>query len=196
MCSSRTGRTASAARKGTNDSPRRLARRAWAAIASLALLTECAHSSNDAAIGSSTRPEGATAPVTFKLDSLDERDVSTASVAGKPTVIAFVTTWDLSSQAQMDYLVPMAKRDGAQVNYVMVALQEAQDRELVEVFAHHLGVAFPSALAGPDLIAGGGPFGPLKAVPTTVILDRAARMVWRHVGIARPEEIRSGLSGL
>jgi len=29
-----------------------------------------------------------------------------------------------------------------------------------------------------------------------VILDRAARMVWRHVGIARPEDIRQGLSGL
>ena len=36
----------------------------------------------------------------------------------------------------------------------------------------------------------------LKAVPTMVILDRAARMVWRHVGLARPEEIRKGLSGL
>jgi hypothetical protein len=33
-------------------------------------------------------------------------------------------------------------------------------------------------------------------VPTTIILDRAARMVWRHVGIARPDEIRAGLAGL
>jgi hypothetical protein len=29
-----------------------------------------------------------------------------------------------------------------------------------------------------------------------VILDRSARMVWRHVGLAKPEEIREGLSGL
>ena len=115
---------------------------------------------------------------------------------GKPTVISFVTTWDLSSQAQVDFLVPMSKRDGVQVNYVMVALQERQDRELVEVYVHHLGVSFPAAMADEELLAGGGPFGALKAVPTTVILDRAARMVWRHVGIARPEEIRAGLSGL
>lgn len=111
-------------------------------------------------------------------------------------MIAFVTTWDLSSQAQIDYLVPMAKRDGDRVNYLMVALQERQDRALVEVYAHHLGVTFPAAMADEELIAGGGSFGALKAVPTTVILDRAARMVWRHVGIARPEEIREGLSGL
>ena len=117
-------------------------------------------------------------------------------MSGKPTVIAFVTTWDLSSQAQIDYLVPMAKRDGGQVNYVMVALQERQDRELVEVYAEHLGVTFPAAMADQDLMSGGGSFGELKAVPTTVILDRSARMVWRHVGIARPDEIRRGLAGL
>jgi hypothetical protein len=148
------------------------------------------------AVGKSVRPEGASAPVQFKLDSLDDRPVSTATVAGKPTVIAFVTTWDLSSQAQIDFLVPMAKRDGPQVNYVMVALQERKEHVLVEVFAQHLGVTFPVAMADDELIAGGGSFGSLKAVPTTVILDRAARMVWRHVGIARPEEIREGLSGL
>jgi len=134
--------------------------------------------------------------VQFSLDSLDARPVSTGAVVGKPTVVAFVTTWDLSSQAQIDFLVPMAKKDGAQVNYVMVALQEAKDRELVDVFVHGLGVGFPVALADEDVIQGGGPFGALRAVPTTVILDRAARMVWRHVGLARPEEIREGLGGL
>jgi hypothetical protein len=155
----------------------------------------CAHASDEIVVGRSERPEG-TAPIEFRLDSLDEREVSTGSIAGKPTVIAFITTWDLSSQAQIDYIVPMAKRDGAQVNYVMVALQEAKERELVEVYAHHLGVVFPAAMADPELIVGGGPFGSLRAVPTTLILDRSARMVWRHTGIARPEEIRQGLSGL
>ncbi len=90
----------------------------------------------------------------------------------------------------------MSKKDGDQVNYVMVALQEAKDRELVEVFARGLGVTFPAALGDQEMIEGAGPFGSLRAVPTTVVLDRAARMVWRHVGLARPEEIREGLSGL
>jgi hypothetical protein len=159
-------------------------------------LTGCAHATDDMAVGKSVRPEGATTPIEFKLDSLDDREVSTGTITGRPTVIAFVTTWDLSSQAQIDYLVPMAKRDGSDVNYVMVALQERQDRELVEVFAHGLGVTFLGAMADQELMAGGGSFGALKAVPTTVILDRAARMVWRHVGIARPDEIREGLRGL
>jgi hypothetical protein len=90
----------------------------------------------------------------------------------------------------------MSKKDADRVNYVMVALQEKQDRELVEVYGQHLGVAFPVAMADQELMEGGGSFGALKAVPTTIILDRAVRMVWRHVGIAKPEEIREGLSGL
>jgi thiol-disulfide isomerase/thioredoxin len=147
-------------------------------------------------VGKSERPEAAGPPVQFSLDSLDSRPVSTGAVVGKPTVVAFVTTWDLSSQAQIDFLVPMSKKDGDQVNYVMVALQESQDRELVEVFAHGLGVTFLGALADREMIEGGGAFGSVRAVPTTVVLDRAARMVWRHVGLARPEEIREGLSGL
>ena len=48
-------------------------------------------------------------------------------------MIAFATTWDLMSQAQTDFLVKMAKHDGDAVHYVLVALQESKDRELVEV---------------------------------------------------------------
>jgi hypothetical protein len=160
-------------------------------------LSGCKHEADAGPpLGRSERPEGASAPIQFAFDSLDARDVSTGAVIGKPTVVVFMTTWDLSSQAQIDFLVPMSKKDGGAVNYVMVALQEPKERELVEVYASHLGVTFPVALADKGVMDGGGPFGELKAVPTLVILDRAARMVWRHVGLARPEEIRDGLRGL
>ncbi len=153
-----------------------------------------------APIGSSTRPENVTGPVDFAFDSLDDRPVSSAATRGKPAVVAFVTTWDLSSQAQVDFLVAMAKNDGqgdkTDVQYLLVMLQEKKDRELVEVYRDKLGVTFPVALAGTDVIAGGGPFGDVHAIPTTVILDRQGRMVWRHVGLAKPEEIRAGLRGL
>jgi hypothetical protein len=144
----------------------------------------------------STRPDNATGPVDFAFDSLDARPVTSGSMRGKPAVLAFVTTWDLSSQAQVDYLVPMAKKDGGAVRYALVALQEEKDRELVEVYRAQLKVEFPVALADKDVIAGRGPFGDVHAVPTTVILDRDGRMIWRHIGLAKPEEIRSGLSGL
>jgi hypothetical protein len=49
---------------------------------------------------------------------------------GKPAVIAFVTTGSLPAQAQVDYLVAMARNDGDRVNYAVVALEDRDGREL------------------------------------------------------------------
>lgn len=167
----------------------------------LALLTLAA------ACGGSHAPEGeppaigaSTAPVSpvahFEFDSLDERPVTSAALLGKPAVLAFVTTWDLNSQAQIDFLVPMAKRDEGAVTYVMVALQARSDRELIEVYRTKLGVTFPVALADKVTISGGGPFGDVANVPTVVVLDRQGRLVWKKAGLTKSQEIREGLSGL
>lgn len=52
------------------------------------------------------------AAASFAFDSLDERPVSSEALHGRPTVIAFVTTGDIIGQAQVDFLVAMAKHDG------------------------------------------------------------------------------------
>ncbi len=180
-----------------------------ALVASVAALAGgCASHTREAVgvVGASAKDE--TGAIDFAFDSLDARPVSSAAMRGRPAVLAFVTTWDLSSQAQIDFLVPMSVHDGAastadagdgggeKVRYAMIALQEPQDRELVEAFRATLKVGFPVALADRASIAGGGPFGDVHNVPTVVVLDRAGRVVWRRVGLARSEDIRAGLKGL
>jgi len=140
--------------------------------------------------------EDASGAVEYAFDSLDSRRVNTMSMRGKPTVLVFAATWDLSSQAQIDFLVPMHKHDGDKINYVMIALQEQKDRELVEAFRAGLHVEFPVAMADKDSIAGGGPFGDVHNVPTVVVLDRKGRVAWKHVGLARSDDIRAALKGL
>jgi len=45
--------------------------------------------------------------------------------------------------------------------------------------------------------AGAGPFGDVSAVPVTVLLDRAGRVVWRVEGrVAKSAEIRAAMHGL
>jgi hypothetical protein len=144
--------------------------------------------------GVSAQPDSR-APIEFEFDSLDNRPVNAASTRGAPTVIAFTTTWDLMSQAQVDFLVKMAKHDGESVHYALVALQESKDRELVEVYAQKLGVEFPVALADAATIAGGGPFGDVHNVPTVVVLDKQGRLVWLHPGVAKSAEIRAAMHG-
>ncbi|HWL89644.1 MAG TPA: TlpA disulfide reductase family protein [Polyangiaceae bacterium] len=134
-------------------------------------------------------------PVTFQYESLDERPVSSAALKGRLAVIAFITTYDMASQAQVNFLVAMAKHDGDRVAYALVALQERRDRELIEVYRTQLEVTFPVALADAETIAGGGPFGDVHTVPTVVLLDREGHVVWRNVGLAKSDELRREMHG-
>jgi hypothetical protein len=135
--------------------------------------------------------------IEFAFDSLDERPVSSESTRGKPTVIVFVTTGSLLAQAQVDFLVAMAKNDGDRVNYAVVALEGRENRELVELYRKALSIPFPVAMADAETLAGGGVFHDLAAVPVTVLLDRGGRIAWRADGrVAGSEEIRIAMRGL
>ncbi len=136
-------------------------------------------------------------PVDFDFDSLDDRAVSSQTSRGKPTVLAFVNTGSLPAQAQVDFLVAMAKHDADKVNYAVVAIEPREGRELVELYKKALGIPFPVAMADGQTLQGQGPFGDVSAVPVTVILDRAGRPVWRVDGrVAKSDELRKALSGL
>jgi cytochrome oxidase Cu insertion factor (SCO1/SenC/PrrC family) len=136
-------------------------------------------------------------PVDFSFESLDERPVNADAMRGQPAIVAFITTSSLSSQAEVDFLVAMAKRDGNRVHYALVALERDENRELVELYRKALSVPFPVALADAQTLAGGGPFGDVSAVPVVVLLDRSGRLAWRIDGrVAKSEEIRAAMRGL
>jgi thiol-disulfide isomerase/thioredoxin len=135
--------------------------------------------------------------VDFSFESLDERPVDSQASRGKPSILAFVTTGSLPAQAQVDFLVAMAKHDADQVNYVVVALEPRENRELVEIYRKALAVAFPVALADASTLAGTSAFGDLSAVPVTVVLDRGGRIVWRSDGrVVKGDELRRAVHGL
>jgi hypothetical protein len=137
------------------------------------------------------------APVDFRFDSLDQQPVSAEATRGKPVVLAFVTTSSLAAQAQVDFLVAMANHDRDQVNYAVVALEQGDNRELVELYKKALSIPFPVALADAQTLAGHSAFGDLSAVPVTVMLDRFGRIVWRADGrVAKSQELRAVMNVL
>lgn len=176
----------------TSSSARRATSSALAALFAVAACGGAKATLPDALPGVSSGPSWA--PVDFAFDSLDERPVNAESTRGKVTVVAFVDTGSLPSQAQVDFLVAMSKHDGDKVHYAIVALEMQQNRELVEMYRKSLGVTFPVALADPSTASGGGPFGDVTAVPVTVVLDAAGRIVWRAAGrVAKSDEIRAAM---
>jgi len=195
MCSSRTGTTDSPAKRAARTT-RALSPALVLALAPGILVSACGTKPPPEPVGIShvETPEPITGKaVDFAYDSLDARPVSASAMRGKVTVLAFVATYDLGSQAQVNYLVAMAKHDAAKVNYVMVALDQRTERELVEVYKTDLNVTFPVALADAETIGGGGPFGDVHRIPAVVVLDREGQMVWKKTGLAKPDEIRAAM---
>lgn len=130
------------------------------------------------------------------FDPLDDRPVTSAAHRGKPTILALVTTGDIIGQAQVDYLVAMAKNDGTKVNYALIALHPRKEIVLVEAYISALKIEFPVALGDASAMAPSGPFGEISAVPTIVILDRDGRIVWKHTGLAKADELRGHMRRL
>lgn len=133
-------------------------------------------------------------PVLYQFSSLDARPVSCEGLRGRPVVMAFVTTWDLQSQAQIDFLVPLSKKE-ERPHYVAVAMDDAKNRELVEAYVKALHVTFAAAMADVDTTLGRGPLGELT-VPTVIVFDEGCRVSFRRAGLVKPAEIREALDSL
>jgi hypothetical protein len=165
---------------------------------SAALLLGCggAKKEADAPIGVSVVSSPASMPVSYNFSSIDDRPVSSDAARGKVAVFALVTTWDLASQAQVDFLLAMAKNDGDKVFYGLIALEEKSNRELVEAYVRMLKVPFPAAMASPSAMRHGGPFGEIREVPTLVLIDAQGRVAWTKTGLVKADEIRAAMRAL
>ena len=158
----------------------------------------CGPKTAEPPVGVSDKPGAALPerPVTYAFDTLDERPVTSAAHRGKPTLLAFVTTGDIVGQAQVDYLVAMAKNDGAKVNYALIAMHPRKEIVLVEAYMSALKVEFPVALGDASVMTPQGPFGEIAAVPTIVVLDRDGKIIWKHTGLAKSDELRGHMKRL
>jgi hypothetical protein len=136
-------------------------------------------------------------PLHFAYETADGQGALDADrLRGRPTVLVFVATYDLASQAQVRFLSGVLQRLGARLHAAAVVLERPENRPLVVAFRDALNLAYPVAMGDAPLIAGEGPFGDVHTVPSTVVLDSEGRMVRRHVGLTNEVEIESMLRGL
>ena len=122
-------------------------------------------------------------PLHFDFETLDGKPLTSASLRGRITVLAFLTTYDFPSQAEARFLSSIARRHTPRLNAAALILEAAENRPLAEAFTAALGLPYPVALADAATIAGEGAFAGLHHVPSVVILDREGREAYRHVGL-------------
>jgi hypothetical protein len=123
-------------------------------------------------------------PVRFSFEALDGSPLSTESLAGRISVVAFLTTYDVASQVQARIIGAIGRRHTPRVNVAALILEPPDHRPLIEAFASSLGLTYPVAIADAATIAGQGPFAGLHHVPSVVILDRQGREAHRRLGLA------------
>lgn len=129
----------------------------------------------------------------YQFDALDERQVSREAFAGKPTVLVFLTTWDIASQAQVGIVLKIAEREGKELNVAIVALHERHERELVEAYVRSVKWPHPVALSDAETRVGRGPLGDVHMIPTVLVIDREGRLVKKHVGVTKAPELRESI---
>lgn len=113
---------------------------------------------------------------------------------GRATAILFATTYDPLSQLEAQRLENILRTTRPRVNCGVVVLEAPKYAVLAQVFGETLGLTYPVALADDATLHGRGPFGPVRGVPTLVVLDRSGREVWRHAGIASSRQIAHALA--
>jgi hypothetical protein len=159
----------------------------------LLLLGACAPASDQSPKASSLAPS---APLFFAYPLADGNEaLRSDALRGRPTFVAFLATYDLASQAEARFLGGVLRRHQGRVHVVAVVLEPLANLPLVLAFRDSLRLAYPVAIGDAALIAGEGPFGDVHAVPSTVLLDSAGRLVWRHTGLAKEDELEQALGG-
>jgi hypothetical protein len=132
--------------------------------------------------------------VSFVYGTTQGDELSSATTRGRATAIVFVTTYDLASQVQAKQLNQILHSQTPRINVGAVVLETAEYATLADVFRTSLKLSYPVAMADPDTLAGRGPFGSIRSIPTTVVLDRSGRELWRKEGPAEPREIEEQLA--
>jgi len=135
--------------------------------------------------------------VDFAYPTIDGKgDLSTASLAGRFSVIGFGATYDDPSLIQARHISDLVRSHVPRINGGFVFLEPPHHRVFVESFVSVAEPPFPVAMADELTIAGKGPFEGLHEVPTVVILDRDGHEVLRRVGITTRAALDAALRAL
>ena len=138
--------------------------------------------------------EAAAAPIEFAFGTTDGSELSSSTTRGRATAILFVTTYDVVSQLVAQRLESVLRTHVPRANGGAVVLEAPKYAELATAYRTTLSLSYPVAMADPNTLSGGGPFGVVAQVPTLVVLDRSGREVLRKTGVAETREIEQALA--
>jgi thiol-disulfide isomerase/thioredoxin len=130
----------------------------------------------------------------FSVKDLQGRETSSADLRGKVALIDFWATWCQPCKKEMPGYQNLVDRYGARgfavVGFKFDIMKDVEDPVL---FARHIGVHYPLAVAADDLKQ---KFGGIEGLPTTLLYDRQGILRYKVVGFEHTDVIESALKPL
>jgi hypothetical protein len=138
-----------------------------------------------------------TGPVAlFSYGATDGSRVDSARMAGRFTLLLFITTFDPASQLMARHLNQTLHTHTPRLNVAAIVLEEPNYAPLALVFHDSLELDYSVALADAATLRGESSFGPIRRVPTLVLLNPRGELIWEHEGFLPPAVIEQALDSV
>jgi peroxiredoxin len=128
---------------------------------------------------------GKPAPMNFTIKDMNGVDVNLASFKGKVVLLNFWATWCGPCKLEIPWLVDLQEQHKG--NLVVLGFSVDDTVEKMQPYATSMSINYP-LLVGLGREDVQDAYGPLWALPMTVIIDREGNIAYRHTGIATQEE--------
>jgi thiol-disulfide isomerase/thioredoxin len=120
------------------------------------------------------------------------KTLSAADFDGKVVIVDFWATWCPPCRREIPGFIDLQTRYGEK-GLAIVGFSFDNDAAAHAAYQAEQKMNYPSIWVDGDAAKGAveafqGVIGPVEGLPTTIVVDRKGRIVWRHVGYA-PKEI-------
>ena len=157
--------------------------------------------SHDAAPATFEQKEGAAcmvdakpANLNFTMKDLDGKDVSLTSFKGKVVLLNFWATWCGPCKAEIPMFVELQKQYASQ-GFTVVGYSVDDEAPKARAFAGEYKMNYPILLGlGREDVQEA--YGPMYAIPVSVMIDRQGRVCQRHMGMPSKSALEKEIKAL
>lgn len=117
-------------------------------------------------------------------------------LSGKVSLVYFFSTWCLPCLQELKTLSALQRQYEAQGFAVVAVGLDLEGARVLRPFEKAVAPPFPVLVADEYLRSGRSPYGPVRSVPTSVLLDRQGRIAAAYEGPADPVELERAVASL
>lgn len=118
------------------------------------------------------------------------------SLSGKVVLVSFFATWCFPCLAEMPTLEALQRDYGPRGFQVVSVGMDLEGASVLQPFADHYALRYPVLVADDRMREGLTAFGHIRALPTTVLLDRRGRAVAAWQGVEGHTEVAKAIEKL